>query len=90
MHVTVEAWDAFQLKCSANWMHIAFIVIIAMKLTILLKQFVNNLWNFIVDFPWCNDQMHLTYGDQHVPVYDNDMIDERPSHTTLSYGKWKN
>ena len=69
-------------KCPANWMHIAFIVIIAMKLTILWKQFVNNLWNFILDFPWCNDQMHFTYGDQY--VYDNDMIHERPSHTTVA------
>ena len=54
------------LKCSANWMHIAFIAIIAMKLTILLKQFIHNLWKFIVDFPWCNDQMHCTYVDQHI------------------------
>ena len=25
-----------------------------MEVTVLLKQFINNLWNFIVDFPWCN------------------------------------
>ena len=33
--------------------------------------------------------MHFTYGDQH--VYDNDMIHERPSHTTLAnrQGFWQ-
>ena len=67
MHVTVDNC-LLLLKCSANWMHIAFIVITAMKLTILLKQFINNLWNFIVDFAWWNDEMHLTYRyvDQHI------------------------
>ena len=49
-------------------MHIAFIAIIAMKLTIRLKQFILNLWKFIVDFPWCNDQMHCTYVDHNIIV----------------------
>ena len=64
MHVPVENYGDAKILCKLN-AH-CFFVMTAMKLTIRLKQFINNLCNFMMDIPWCIDQMHFTYVDQQI------------------------
>ena len=83
MHVTVENWDAFPCELNAHCFYCYNSNETCNSLKKIRQQFMKFYSGFSMTY--CNDQMHFTYGDQH--LYDNDMIHERPSHTTLSYRK---